>query len=91
MKLKLSPLFLRKAKRLLKSNPQLRDQIETALEELQEDPFQPKLKTHRLNGDLQRYWSSKAGYDLRIVFKIVAEDGENLIYLHTIGTHDDVY
>jgi hypothetical protein len=32
--------------------------------------FDPRLKTHRLTGDLAGHYSSSCGYDCRIVFRI---------------------
>jgi mRNA-degrading endonuclease YafQ of YafQ-DinJ toxin-antitoxin module len=55
------------------------------------DAFNPRLKTHKLKGDLAGSWSCTAGYDLRIVFEFVEHDGAEAILLQTIGTHDEVY
>ncbi len=44
--------FVRKFKRLIKKNPQLRSQIEQVLQKLSDDAFDPSLRTHKLKGDL---------------------------------------
>jgi mRNA-degrading endonuclease YafQ of YafQ-DinJ toxin-antitoxin module len=49
--------FVRKFKRLVKKNPQLKIQIEKTLELLTEDPFNSSLRTHKLKGDLDGVWS----------------------------------
>lgn len=58
---------------------------------LSEDAFHPKLKTHKLKGNLEGSWACSSGYDLRIVFEFVASEGSEAILLQTLGTHDEVY
>lgn len=53
--------------------------------------FDPKLKTHKLTGDLADFWACSAGYDLRILFRIIVGQQQEEIVLVTIGSHDDVY
>jgi addiction module RelE/StbE family toxin len=84
--------FVRKFKRLTKKNPQLRSQIEKALQLLAEDPFDSSLHTHKLKGDLDGVWSCSIDYDNRILFEFVENpDSEEEILLLTLGSHDDVY
>jgi mRNA-degrading endonuclease YafQ of YafQ-DinJ toxin-antitoxin module len=61
------------------------------LELLASDCFHPRLKTHKLKGDLAGAWACSAGYDLRIVFKFVEYEGSEGILLLTLGTHEEVY
>jgi mRNA-degrading endonuclease YafQ of YafQ-DinJ toxin-antitoxin module len=63
--------FVRKFKRLIKKNPQLRIQIEQTLDLLTEDPFNSSLRTHKLKGDLDGVWSCSVDYDNRILFEFV--------------------
>ena len=86
-----SSAFIRAAKRLLKKHPQLATDIQIALGVMSEDIFDPKLKTHRLKGDLDESWSCSAGYDLRIIFQFVQHEGSEAVLLQTLGTHDEVY
>jgi addiction module RelE/StbE family toxin len=84
--------FVRKFKRLTKKNPQLRSQIEKALQLLAEDPFDSSLHTHKLKSDLDGVWSCSIDYDNRILFEFVENpDSEEEILLLTLGSHDDVY
>jgi addiction module RelE/StbE family toxin len=85
--------FVRKFKRLIKKNPQLRIQIEQTLDLLTEDPFNSSLRTHKLKGDLDGVWSCSVDYDNRILFEFVINPdlGEEEIFLLTLGSHDDVY
>lgn len=86
-----SSAFLRAAKRYLKTHPEAADDLSSALQLLEADAFHPRLKTHKLSGQLKDSWASSAGYDLRIVFKFVTHDGSEAILLETAGTHDEVY
>ena len=86
-----SNAFILAAKQLLRKNPQLAGDIQTALVLLSEDAFNPKLKTHKLKGCLEGSWACSGGYDLRIIFEFVQLDGSEAILLQTLGTHDEVY
>ena len=55
------------------------------------DPFQPRLKTHKLKGDLQGYWACSAAFDVRIVFRLAQYEGAEAVFVESIGTHDEVY
>lgn len=53
--------------------------------------FSSSLKTHKLKGEFEGYWSCSVTYDIRIIFKIVKDESEDAILLLSIGTHDEVY
>ena len=86
-----SSAFVRAAKRRVRKDPRVAEDIRAALELLAEDAFHPQLRTHKLKGKLRGSWACSAGYDLRIVFKYVRHEGTEAILLETIGTHDEVY
>ena len=86
-----SSAFVRTARRFLRRHPQSAEGIQTALERLTEDAFDPRLRTHKLKGKLEDSWACSAGFDLRIVFKFVSYEGAEAILLESIGTHEDVY
>ena len=86
-----SSSFVAAAKSLLKKRPQNAVDVQSALELLASDAFHPRLKTHKLKGELQGFWACGAGYDLRIVFRFVQHQGAEAILLESIGTHDEVY
>lgn len=83
--------FIRAAKRYAKKNAQSAAEVEAALVFLQDDAFDPRLKTHKLKGDLDGLWACSAGYDSRIVFEFTQRGGQEAIALLTMGTHDEVY
>ena len=86
-----STAFLRAAKRVVRRQPALAEDIQETLRLLSEDAFDSRLRTHKLKGELDGSWACSAGYDLRIVFTFDEREGEEMILLETIGTHDEVY
>ncbi len=91
MKLIASEAFNRDTKRFIKRNPQLKKILERTLELLEADIFHPRLKTHKLHGRLKDCWACSVAYDIRIVFEFVQYEDEDVILLHTIGSHKKVY
>ena len=86
-----SNTFILAARKAIKKHPQHTEDIRLALETLNKDAFHPRLKTHKLKGKLAGSWACGAGYDLRIVFKFVEDEGKEAILLETMGTHEEVY
>ncbi len=80
-------------KKNTKNNLVLRQKIISTLELLQDNPFNPKLKTHKLHGKLQDCWASIVEYDCRIVFEFTLHpvSRNKIIALIDIGNHDEVY
>ena len=83
--------FVRRAKRIFQKHSQASRDLQSALELLAVDCFHPRLKTHKLKGELDGSWACSAGYDLRIVFDFVEYEGSEAILLLTVGTHEEVY
>ena len=86
-----SSAFTRRAKNVLKKHPQWAADLQSTLDLLSTDCFHPRLKTHKLKAELEGSWACSAGYDLRIVFKLVEYEGAEAILLITVGTHEEVY
>jgi addiction module RelE/StbE family toxin len=88
-----SNTFRRALRRILRRQPQLREDIESTLRVLAEDPFTPRLATHKLKGKLAGTWACSAAYDLRILFEFVpaAEGEDDDLFLVEIGRHEEVY
>jgi len=51
-----------------------------------EDPFCPKLKTHKLKGRLNGFLSFSIGYKYRIIFEFTKD--KKTVYFHSVGNHD---
>jgi mRNA interferase YafQ len=86
-----SSSFIRAARKILKRHPELAENVQNTLELLSTEPFHPRLRTHKLKGDLQDSWACSTGYDLRIIFRFVEHEEAQAILLESIGTHDEVY
>ena len=85
--------FRRAFKRITRRTPDLHERIFDVLAILVADPFDPRLKTHRLRGQLQGFWACWVEYDCRVVFALEPDpaSGEDVIILVDIGSHDEVY
>jgi addiction module RelE/StbE family toxin len=86
-----SPAFLRDSKRLRKKDREASERLRDTLALLAEDAFDPRLKTHKLAGELEGCWACTVTYDLRLVFEIGKFDGQDAVILQSVGTHDEVY
>ena len=78
-------------KRVIKRRPQAAVAIRVALERLEADAFDPRLRTHKLKGDLADCWSCSVERDLRIVFQFIDLERKQSILLMSLGTHGEVY
>ncbi|WP_107666857.1 type II toxin-antitoxin system YafQ family toxin [Cyanothece sp. BG0011] len=69
------------------------NKILQVLDILEKDPFTASIKSHKLTGTLEGYWSCSVSYDCRIIFTFSQdmESEETLIVLVDIGSHDEVY
>ncbi len=50
-----------------------------------QEPASSQLKTHKLKGKLEGYWSFSINYHLRILFEFIDDESVGLI---DIGTHE---
>jgi mRNA-degrading endonuclease YafQ of YafQ-DinJ toxin-antitoxin module len=93
-KLVLSKAFEKSYQKFTAKNQALKASIAKALLKMEQDAYDPSLKTHKLSGKLAVYLACSCGYDCRIIFIIEKDvsntDVENIVLLD-IGTHDDVY
>jgi len=89
-----TPAFMRAAKRFLKRHPEALESVATTLELMENDLFDPRLRTHKLKGELEGSWACSGGYDVRIVFRLArstADPSPEVVELLAIGRHEDVY
>jgi mRNA-degrading endonuclease YafQ of YafQ-DinJ toxin-antitoxin module len=80
--------FRKAFKRKVRGNKNLELRFRDRVAIFQTDPFDPRLKTHRLSGQLQRFWSFSVDYDVRVVFSFIEPNQALFI---DIGTHGEVY
>ncbi len=81
--------FLKITKKFLKKHPDLVQKFKQTVQKLENDPFEPSLKLHKLQGSLEKFHAVRLTYEYRIVLVLMIIDER--IILVDIGTHDDVY
>lgn len=82
MKIIYSAKFEREYKKLpdrIKNNAEEQEKI------FRQNPFDSRLKTHRLYGKLKDLHSFSIGYKYRLIFEFA---DQNIVYFHSIGTHN---
>ncbi len=82
MKIIYSTKFIKEYKKLPKEIKLLAEEKEKIFKA---DPFNPKLKSHKLKGKLKDLYSFSITYHIRIVFHFETND---IIGFDTIGTHE---
>jgi addiction module RelE/StbE family toxin len=78
-----SSRFAREYKRLPNN---IKDVAEKQEIVFREDPFDPRLKTHKLKGRLSGFLSFSIGYKYRIIFEFAKD--KNAVHFHSVGDHD---
>lgn len=88
-----SNAFRRAFRKRARNDQILQTRIFETLDRLATDPFDSRLRSHKLSGQLEGLWSCWADYDCRIVFTFETDpqSEEEQILLIDIGSHDEVY
>ena len=84
-----TPSFIRSARKFLKKHPDLRTRLADVLFMLEANPFDPSLRLHPLQGELEGIHAVSLTYAYRILLYLQID--ERGITLLDIGSHDDVY
>ena len=63
--------FRKAFKRRIRGNKALEARFRDRIAIFQNNPFDPRLRTHRLTGQLQGLWSFSIDYDVRVVFSFI--------------------
>lgn len=82
MKIYYSSKFAKEYKRLPKKVKLLAEKKEVIF---RNNPFETRLKTHKLSGKLKDYYSFSLDYQTRIIFEI---RDKNTVWFHSVGTHE---
>lgn len=80
--------FRKAFKRKVRGNKNREVRFRDRVAIFQKNPFDPRLKTHRLSGQLRGFWSFSIDYDVRVVFSFVEP---NRALFVDIGSHEEVY
>ena len=87
-KVSFDPAFRRAFRKRIAPSAKIRKKFDELLPVFISNPFDPRLRTHKLSGKLDGLLSFWVDYDVRIVFYFEGED--RTVFLD-IGTHDEVY
>ena len=79
--------FIKKSVKFLKKHPDLKDRYYKTLHILEDNPFHPSLRLHKLKGS--DYHSVSLNMNYRIILYFLVVDNE--IYLLDIDSHDNAY
>lgn len=82
MKILYYPKFTREYEKL---PPEVKDLAEKREKIFRQNPFDPRLKTHKLAGHLAGFWSFSIDYKHRIVFDF---EGKETVIFYSVGDHD---
>jgi mRNA interferase YafQ len=80
--------FKKAYKNKVENSVRLKNKFEQAITLFVSNPYNPKLRTHKLSGVLDGSWSFSIDYDCRVIFDFI---DEKTVLLIDIGTHDEVY
>ncbi len=75
-------------KKKAKDNGEFKKRFWNAVELFSKEPFNSRLRTHKLTGKLEGLWAFSITYDCRVIFKFLSK---NEVLLIDIGGHDEVY
>ena len=82
MKIFYTKKFEREYKKISKD---LRLKTESREVIFRKNPFNIILKTHKLSGRLEGFWSFSVDFKNRVVFEVI---DEKTVFFHSIGNHD---
>lgn len=82
MQIAFSSSFKRAFRKRIQNNVEVENRFWKRLEWFKNDPFDARLRTHKLSGELDELYSFGITYDIRVIFYSVFID---------IGSHDEVY
>ena len=85
MKISYSNRFAKQYKKLPSS---IQDIAEFKEEIFKKDPFDSRLKTHKLHGNLNGLWAIRIDYQYRLIFEFIKK---NQTHFHSVGNHDIYY
>jgi mRNA-degrading endonuclease YafQ of YafQ-DinJ toxin-antitoxin module len=87
--IKLTDSYKKRALKFLKKHLYLKEKYIKTLTILENNPFHPSLRLHKLKGNLKDYHSVSIDMSYRITIDFIIED--EVIIPINIGSHDDVY
>lgn len=90
MEVSFSEQFKKAYQKRIKNSSIVEVAFRQALELFVVNPFDTKLKTHKLSGKLNGLLSFSVTYNIRVVFYFTNDKPQKAIFVN-IGDHDEVY
>lgn len=87
--IKLTDDFKKKALKFFKRHPDAYERYKKTMVILEDNPFHPSLRLHKLQGKKSDYHSVSITMSYRLIIEFIITDKE--IIPMDIGTHDEVY
>ncbi len=81
--------YVKIAKKFFKKHQDLIQKYGKIIRILENNPYHPSLRLHKLQGELKDYSSISIDLEYRIIIDFIIIDKK--IFLIDIGSHDDVY
>jgi addiction module RelE/StbE family toxin len=81
--------YIKKLKKFLKKHPNMLKKYEKTIYLLESNPYHPSLRFHKLQGNLEEFYSVSIDMSYRIIIDFVIM--EDKIFLIDIGEHEEVY
>jgi mRNA-degrading endonuclease YafQ of YafQ-DinJ toxin-antitoxin module len=82
------PAFIKTYKKKIKNNSVLKSKFNEKFVIFKNNPYDLRLKTHKLTGSLKELYSFSIDYDNRVIFSFYSK---NRVIFEDIGNHDEVY
>lgn len=81
--------YKKRVVKFLKRHPDVFKRYAKTMEILENNPYHPSLRIHKLQGKLGEYYSVSINLEYRVILDFIITDKE--IIPIDIGTHDEVY
>lgn len=82
-------IYIKKLKKFLKKHPDLFLKYKKTILLLEQNPFHPSLRLHKLKGELKEFYSVSIDMEYRLIVDFIIVDKK--IFLINIGHHNEVY
>jgi len=82
-------VYIKKLKKFLKKHPNLMKKYEKTIFLLEQNPFHPSLRLHKLEGEMKEFYSISIDMEYRIIIDFIVVDKK--IFLINIGHHNEIY
>lgn len=87
--IRFSESYKKRLRKFIQTHKEIVARYEKTIRLLQENPYHPSLRLHKLKGTMSEYYSISINIEYRIIMDFMIAD--EVIILLDIGSHDEVY